>query len=146
MCGSAWPCRARIEEIAADTRPTLSHAPLRMLDISEVTVGCWVSWRGSENNLDHEGRGGIVYGIDHLLDEATGEIVKIFATVKDHRGTVRFDSLRGTDVGAITLPNASTIRGTWRAMARVIGKCRGTAVTDERRLAEIIPLLIRSVS
>lgn len=149
QCGQSWPCPARkadllaqAEEMAAANR----HQPLRMLDVSEVVPGCWVSWRGSENaDFASEPRGGVVISIDHYGDPETGESLRAFNVAKEYRGRVKWDRLTQDQVGTFDLPNPRTIDSLRRAMAREMGSRKGAVMTDERRMAEAIPILMRSV-
>lgn len=150
-CQASWPCptvqeqaRAEAEEIVADRR---RHSLQRMLDLSEVVPGCWVSWRGSENaDFAGEPRGGVVLSIDHYADPETGESLRAFNVAKEYRGRVKFDRLTQDQVGSFDLPNPATVHSLRRAMGRAMGAYKGAVLTDERRMAEAIPLLLRSVS
>lgn len=122
------------------------HNPQRMLDVSEVVPGCSVSWRGCANaDFETVPRGGVVLTIDHIVDPETGESVRVFHTAKIYRG-IRWDRLTAAEVGGIDPPNPRAITNLRRAMARAMGACAGAVLTEERRLAEAIPILMRSVA
>jgi hypothetical protein len=151
LCDQRYPCptvqeqvRAEAAEIVADRQ---RHSLQRMLDLSEVVPGCWVSWRGAENaDFAGEPRGGVVLSIDHYADPETGESLRAFNVAKEYRRQVKFDRLTQDQVGSFSLPNPATVHSLRRAMGRVMGAHEGAVLTDERRMAEAIPLLLRSVS
>lgn len=123
------------------------HTPLRMLDLSEVVPGCWVGWRGAENaDFAGEPRGGIVYSVDHYGDPETGESLRAFNVAKEYRGGIKWDRLTQDQVGGFDLPNPRAVHSLRRAMGRVMGDRKAAVMTDERRMAEAIPILLRSVS
>ncbi|MCA1572568.1 MAG: hypothetical protein LC798_20165 [Chloroflexi bacterium] len=150
-CGISWPCPTRLEQVHAQGAEILAdrrrHNPQRMLDVSEVTPGCYVNWRGAEN-ADYEGepRGGVVLTIDHIADPETGESLRVFHTAKEGRRGIRWDRLTQDQVGSIDPPNPRTITSLRRAMARQMGAYKAAVLTDERRMAEAIALLMRSVA
>jgi hypothetical protein len=149
-CGQSWPCPAKREELRTEADEMLAdrsrHNPQRMLDVSEVVPGCWVGWRGAENaDFAGEPRGGVVITIDHIVDPETGESVRVFHTAKVWRG-IRWDRLTAAEVGSIDPPNPRTITSLRRAMGAVMGSYKGAVLTNERRMAEAIPILMRSVA
>ena len=118
-----------------------------MLDVSEVVVGCWISWRGAENtDFAGEPRGGVVISVDHTGDPATGESLRAFNVAKEWDGRIKWDRLTQDQVGGIDPPNPSTITHLRRAMGREMGKRKRAVMTDERRLAEAIPVLLKAVA
>ncbi len=151
-CEQPWPCPAKRDELRSEADEMLAdrrrHSPERMLDLSEVVPGCWVSWRGAENaDFAGEPRGGVVISIDHYGDPETGESLRAFNVAKEHSGPpIKWDRLTQDQVGGFDLPNPSTVHSLRRAMARVMGKRKAAVMTDERRMAEAIPVLLRSVS
>lgn len=149
-CGAPWPCPAKRDELRTEADKMLAdrsrHNPQRMLDVSEVVPGCWVNWRGGENaDFESEPRGGVVVTIDHIVDPETGESVRVFHTAKVYRG-IRWDHLTAAEVGSIDPPNPRTINNLRRAMAAAMGACRGAVLTNERRMAEAIPVLLKAVA
>lgn len=150
-CSHYWPCPTRMEEVRAESGEIVAdrrrHSLQRMLDLSEVVPGCWVNWRGAENaDFAGEPRGGVVLSIDHYADPETGESLRAFNVAKEYRGRVKFDRLTQDQVGSFDLPNPATVHSLRRAMARAMGARTGAVLTDERRMAEAIHLLLRSVS
>lgn len=150
-CHAPWPCPAKREQLQAEaaeiTADRKRHEPLRMLDVSEVIVGCWVNWRGAENSDgDTESRGGVVISIDHIVDPESGESMRAFNVAKEYRGAIRWDRLTQDQVGTIDPPNPWTVTSLRRAMAREMGERKSEVMTDERRMAEAIALLMRSVA
>lgn len=148
---AVWPCPAKQEQLRAEADELLAdrrrHSPQRMLDLSEVVPGCWVSWRGAENaDFAGEPRGGIVISIDHYGDPETGESLRAFNVAKEYRGHVKWDRLTQDQVGSIDPPNPKTVTDLRRAMGREMGERKTAVMTDERRLAEAIPVLLRSVA
>lgn len=139
-------CRCHRPKVAVDHQARrLSHDPRKMLDHSEVGVGCWVE-RGQSPDLDAEGRGGVVIGIDRLADPDTGELVRIYSTAKEWRGGIRFAQVREPDVDRIELPNSALVQHLWRAMCREVGKKKRALMTEEMRLIETAYQLMRSVA
>jgi hypothetical protein len=148
--GLPWPCPAKAEQLRAEADEMLAdrrrHEPARMLDVSEITVGCWVNWRGAENtDFSAESRGGVVIGIDHYGDPETGESLRAFNVVKEYGG-IKWDRLTQDQVGSIDPPNPSIITHLRRAMAREVGRRKAAVMTDERRLVEAIPVLLKAVA
>jgi hypothetical protein len=72
--------------------------------------------------------------------------LRAFNVAKEYRRQVKFDRLTQDQVGSFSLPNPATVHSLRRAMGRVMGAHEGAVLTDERRMAEAIPLLLRSVS
>lgn len=149
-CCQPWPCPAKREQLRAEAEELAAERgrrnPQRMLDVSEVVPGCWVSWRGAENaDFVGEPRGGVVISIEHIVDE-NGESMRVFNTAKESRHGIRWDRLTQAQVGSIDQPNAHTVHSLRRAMAREMGRCQAAVMTDERRMAEAIPILMRSVA
>lgn len=150
-CALPWPCpskrddlRAGADEILADRR---RHSPYRMLDVSEVVPGCWVNWRGAEHtDGSAESRGGVVISIDHYGDPETGESLRAFNVAKELGRRIKWDRLTQDQVGTIDEPNPKTVTHLRRAMAREMGQRKHAVMTDERRMAEAIPVLLRSVA
>lgn len=116
-----------------------------MLDIAEVTPGCWVGLRGTEN-LDRPelAAGGIVITIDHIVDPNTGESLRVFHVAQDFRGQIRWHRLTQDEVGPIEPPDPGMITYLRRSMCRAVGKKTAAVLTDERRMAEAIGVLMRS--
>jgi hypothetical protein len=149
-CDAAWPCPAKRDELRAEADEMLAdrarHNPQRMLDVSEIVPGCWVNWRGAENaDFESEPRGGVVVTIDHIVDPETGESVRVFHTAKVYRG-IRWDRLTADEVGSIDPPNPRTITNLRRAMGAAMGAYKGAVLTNERRMAEAIPVLLKAVA
>ncbi len=150
-CEQPWPCNSRKEQVRADSEEILAdrrrHSPERMLDVSEVVPGCWVNWRGAENTDGAaESRGGVVLSIDHYVDPETGESLRAFNVAKEYRGGIKWDRLTQDQLGTVDEPNPATVNHLRRAMARAMGDRKAAVMTDERRMAEAIPVLLRSVS
>lgn len=136
-------CQALLRFVGPCQAPT--HGLQRMLDLANVEVGSWVSWRASEE-CEAEGRGGIVLGIDRVVDHETGEARSVYATVKAAPKGARYDRLDESVVGAVDPPDIHLIRSSWRSMAGCVSKRRGTALPEELRLIETIYRLMRSVA
>lgn len=151
-CEASWPCPTRQAELRAEADEMLAdrkrHTPLRMVDLSEVVPGCWVGWRGAENaDFAGEPRGGVVISIDHYGDPETGESLRAFNVAKEAGPKrVKWDRLTQDQVGAFGLPNPSTVHSLRRCMGRAMGDRKRAVMTDERRMVEAIPILLRSVS
>lgn len=146
-CDQPWPCPARKEDLAAEAEELLAdrrrHSPQRMLDVTEVVPGCWVSWRGAENaDFAGEPRGGVVLTIDHIGDPETGESLRVFHVAKEGAQGVHFDRLTQDEVGSISPMNTSIVKSLRRAMGREMGRHKGAVMTKERRMAEAIPRLM----
>lgn len=150
-CGAGWPCPTKQEQLRSEADEMLAdrrrHSPQRMLDVSEVVPGCWLRWRGAENaDFAGDPRGGVVISIDHYGDPETGESLRAFNVAKEYRGRIKWDRLTQDQVGAIDQPNPKTVTDLRRAMAREMGERKAAVMTDERRMAEAIPVLLRSVA
>jgi hypothetical protein len=150
-CNVFWPCPAKSEQLQAEADEMLAdrrrHSPQRMLDVSEVTAGCWLSWRGAENaDFAGEPRGGVVISIDHYADPETGESLRSFNVAKEYRSHIKWDRLTQDQVGTIDPPNPKTVTDLRRAMAREMGERKTAVMTDERRMAEAIPVLLKAVA
>ncbi len=150
-CGEFFPCPTKREQLRAEAESMLAdrqkHNPARMLDVSEVVPGCWVNWRGAENTDGAaESRGGVVWSIDHYGDPETGESLRAFNVAKEYRGGIRWDRLTQDQLGTVDEPNPATVTSLRRAMAREMGDRKAAVMTDERRMAEAIPVLLRAVS
>ncbi len=150
-CRVFWPCPAKKEQLRSDADEELAdrrrHSPQRMLDLGEITPGCWVSWRGAENaDFAGEPRGGVVISVDHYGDPETGESLRSFNVAKEYRGHIKWDRLTQDQVGAVDPPNPKTVTDLRRAMAREMGERKTAVMTDERRMAEAIPVLLKAVA
>jgi hypothetical protein len=150
-CEQRWPCCTRSERVRAEGDELLAdrrrHSPERMLDVSEVVPGCWVNWRGAENTDGAaESRGGVVLSIDHYADPETGESLRAFNVAKEYRGGIKWDRLTQDQLGTVDEPNPAMVTSLRRAMGREMGDRKAAVMTDERRMAEAIPVLLRAVS
>ncbi len=148
FCGQKWPCPTVIERIRATAAALLADVgqrnPQRMLDISEVVPGCWVSWRGADaTDSGTESRGGVVIRVAHYGDPETGESRRNFEVARNWRG-IKWDRLTQDQVGAIDPPDQHIIARLRRAMCAEVGRCSGSVLPAELRLLEAITILTRS--
>ncbi len=142
-------CRCRTPRAEGDVdlgaQRRASRNPATMLDHSEVTIGCWVE-AGTSTDLDATGRGGVVVDIDRIVVPASGELVRVYRTAREWRGSIRWSVLEEANVDRLEVPNPSIVRHLWRAMGREIGGRRRAVMPDELRLGETIRILQRSVA
>jgi hypothetical protein len=122
------------------------------LDIQLADVGSYVVWgqpgdtlSAEERQIDGSARDGVVWLVDTHVDPDSGEVSRLFRTVKQWRGTLRWDAIPADHVAIVHPMNSATVRALIRALGSDgLGK-RGPFTSDHTRAVDALTRLIEAV-
>jgi hypothetical protein len=136
ICGYRWPC--------PDVRAAGASFTPNEIALLELVEPGWSVYERIPGDANHAPRGGVVLGWEE--DPDTEE--RIFTCLDWKNGKPYQLKLRSSqiDPGISSLPNATSIRNTYRRLAAEVARSKGTADTFEVLNLEIAFTLARSIA